>query len=215
MEIREDEKYCYEAIINHYEKQTGEKRKNVYFPEFTKDEPPVDLCFTLGDEKFAIEHTFIEPFKDEIRKWKRKEGIHRSGEFRFLPEEESSDETSSFHDIVKKAIEKKSPKLSEFKKQGAHTVLLLAKEDVLKDSFEVRKVIRETYIRSPDYIQPPDDIYCIYTNQRLKTNNIYPLRVDGRFLSEDELRFELDGLTPKPIREFSKTGHEAHTDGPG
>ena len=59
-------KVC-DAVIKAIEKRTGETRTRVRRPEVDGRGPPVDLRLKLGDQKYAIEHTLIEPFENQIK----------------------------------------------------------------------------------------------------------------------------------------------------
>ena len=56
-----------DAVVRFLEKQTGETRADIRHPERDGNGPPVDLRLKLGDQEYAIEHTRIEPFEDQIK----------------------------------------------------------------------------------------------------------------------------------------------------
>lgn len=56
-----------DAVVRAIEKRTGEIRTQVRRPEADGVGPPVDLQLKLGDQKYAIEHTLIEPFENQIK----------------------------------------------------------------------------------------------------------------------------------------------------
>ena len=58
---------AYDAVIKLLEQRTGETRANIRRPEIDRDGPPVELRLTLGAQDYAIEHTQIEAFEDQIR----------------------------------------------------------------------------------------------------------------------------------------------------
>ena len=59
-------KIC-DAVVKALEKWTGEPRREVRRPETDGVGPPVDLRLKLGDQDYAIEHTLIESFENQIR----------------------------------------------------------------------------------------------------------------------------------------------------
>lgn len=61
-----ERKVC-DAVVRVMEKRTGECRSEVRFPEEENPGPQVDLSLTLGTRKFAIEHTRIEPYENQIK----------------------------------------------------------------------------------------------------------------------------------------------------
>jgi hypothetical protein len=71
-----------DAIIRILEKRTGQMRANVRRSENTKDLPPVEVDFRLGDAHFAVEHTKLETFANQTRSaaqfWQLVEEIVRS-----------------------------------------------------------------------------------------------------------------------------------------
>jgi len=58
-------KVC-DAVVKILEKRTGLDRTDISYPEKDGVGPPVDLRFKLGTRGYAIEHTQIEAFKDQI-----------------------------------------------------------------------------------------------------------------------------------------------------
>ena len=63
--MNNEEKAC-EAIVRLLEQRTGEIRAKVRCPEREHVGPPVELRLVLGAQEYAIEHTRIEPFEQEI-----------------------------------------------------------------------------------------------------------------------------------------------------
>ena len=61
-----ERKVC-DAVVRVMEKRTGESRSNVRFPEEENPGSQVDLCLTLGTQEYAIEHTRIEPYENQIK----------------------------------------------------------------------------------------------------------------------------------------------------
>ena len=49
------------------EKRSGEIRTHIRHPEVDRIGPPVDLRLKLGAQEYAIEHTLIEPFENQIK----------------------------------------------------------------------------------------------------------------------------------------------------
>ena len=58
-------KIC-DAVVKALEKWTGAPRREVRRPETDGVGPPVDLRLKLGDQDYAIEHTRIESFENQI-----------------------------------------------------------------------------------------------------------------------------------------------------
>ncbi len=56
-----------DAVIKLMDKITGKDRADISHPEKNGIGPPVDLRLKLGTQSFAIEHTQIEAFADQIR----------------------------------------------------------------------------------------------------------------------------------------------------
>jgi hypothetical protein len=51
-----------EAVIRLLEADRGARRQDVTFPEQTHVGPPVEIRLAIGDKRFALEHTLVEPF---------------------------------------------------------------------------------------------------------------------------------------------------------
>lgn len=56
-----------DAVLRAIEKRTGEIRTQVHRPEVDRVGPQVDLRFKLGDQEYAIEHTLVEPYDNQIK----------------------------------------------------------------------------------------------------------------------------------------------------
>ena len=56
-----------DAVIRHLEKWTGESRADIRHPEKEGVGPPVELRVQLGNQNYAIEHTRIESFDNQIK----------------------------------------------------------------------------------------------------------------------------------------------------
>ena len=67
MAIPTNEGRVCDAVVKHLEKRTGETRADIRHPEKDLDGPPVDLRLTLDTQEYAIEHTRIEPFENQIK----------------------------------------------------------------------------------------------------------------------------------------------------
>ena len=67
MHIPDNEGKACDAVVRLLEKWTGETRLGIRHPEKDGVGPPVDLRLKLGGQKYAIEHTRIELFKNQIR----------------------------------------------------------------------------------------------------------------------------------------------------
>ncbi len=59
-------KVC-DAVVRFIEKQTDEIRMHIRHPEIDGVGPPVDLRLMLGAQEYAIEHTRIEPYDNQIK----------------------------------------------------------------------------------------------------------------------------------------------------
>ena len=66
MPIRKNESKACDAVVRVLEKQTGDTRRDIHHPEINNIGPLVDLRLRLGIQKYAIEHTQIEPFENQI-----------------------------------------------------------------------------------------------------------------------------------------------------
>ena len=67
MRNKSNEGKACDAVIKTIEKRTGEIRTQVRRPEVDGVGPPVELRLRLGDQEYAIEHTRIEPFENQIQ----------------------------------------------------------------------------------------------------------------------------------------------------
>lgn len=56
-----------DAVVRFLERRTGYDRSDVRCPEEDGNGPPVELRLRLGRQEYALEHTLIEPFENEIR----------------------------------------------------------------------------------------------------------------------------------------------------
>lgn len=56
-----------DALIRLLEEKSGVSRSDVTYPERDQSGPPVDIRLRLGERRFALEHTLIEPFPKQIR----------------------------------------------------------------------------------------------------------------------------------------------------
>ncbi|MCE6076779.1 hypothetical protein [Agrobacterium vitis] len=65
--VQKNEQALCEALIRHLETQTLGIRSDVTHPETDGSGPPVETRFRLGSEKYAIEHTLLEPFEQSIQ----------------------------------------------------------------------------------------------------------------------------------------------------
>lgn len=55
-----------DAVVKTLERRTRKVRSDIRLPEGDRVGPPVELRLKLGDQKYAIEHTVIEPFENNI-----------------------------------------------------------------------------------------------------------------------------------------------------
>ncbi|MBA4274842.1 MAG: hypothetical protein C0436_04225 [Alphaproteobacteria bacterium] len=55
-----------EIVIQQFEQKTGMLRHDVMWPEKDGSGPPVETRFRLGESRYALEHTLIEPFPKAI-----------------------------------------------------------------------------------------------------------------------------------------------------
>lgn len=67
MRVDKNEAELCEAVIRLLEQEIASARHDVRFPELDRIGPPVECRFGLAGERYAIEHTLIEPFADHIR----------------------------------------------------------------------------------------------------------------------------------------------------
>lgn len=65
--VEKNERALCEAMIRHLETQTLRVRSDVTHPETDGSGPPVETRFRLGGEKYALEHTLLEPFEQSIQ----------------------------------------------------------------------------------------------------------------------------------------------------
>jgi len=63
---KNQDKAC-EAVVRFLEQRSGYERSDVRCPEKDGHGPPVELRLWLGRQEYALEHTLIEPFENEIR----------------------------------------------------------------------------------------------------------------------------------------------------
>ena len=56
-----------DAVVRHLEKWTGKSRAEISHPEKEGVGPPVELRLQLGNQKYAIEHTRVESFDNQIK----------------------------------------------------------------------------------------------------------------------------------------------------
>ncbi len=56
-----------DAIVRLLEMRTGERRTDIRYPELDGRGPPVELRLSVGGQDYAIEHTQIEAFEDQIQ----------------------------------------------------------------------------------------------------------------------------------------------------
>ena len=67
MHIPDNEGKACDAVVRLLEVQTGDARTDIRHPEKDGVGPPVDLRLRLGAQEYAIEHTRIEPFENQIK----------------------------------------------------------------------------------------------------------------------------------------------------
>ena len=56
-----------DAVLRDIEAQTGASRRDLFFPEKTHSVGPIEFVCTVGTERYAFEHTRIEPFAGLIQ----------------------------------------------------------------------------------------------------------------------------------------------------
>lgn len=66
MGIPNNEGKACDAVVRFLEELTGETRTNIRRPEKDGVGPPVDLRLKLGVQEYAIEHTLIESFENQV-----------------------------------------------------------------------------------------------------------------------------------------------------
>lgn len=64
--MKKNEQLLCEAMVRLLEGKLGLKRYDVTIPEDDASGPPVEIRFRLGERRYAIEHTVIEPFSGAI-----------------------------------------------------------------------------------------------------------------------------------------------------
>jgi len=57
---------CCDAVLSYLEQRLGLVRHDLTFPEQEGHDHPVEVTAALGDVRYAIEHTLIEPFDDQV-----------------------------------------------------------------------------------------------------------------------------------------------------
>lgn len=65
--MQKNEAELCEMLVRLLEGEAGATREGVTYPERDGSGPPVELRLTLGNCRYAIEHTIIEPFPEAIR----------------------------------------------------------------------------------------------------------------------------------------------------
>lgn len=263
MNASNEGKAC-DAVIRRLEAQYGFGRQEVRYPEKENHPAPVEVVCSIGGQRFAFEHTIIEPFERHIQgqaqDWKElprfrdkltnfiPEGEHivlcvpvrclagldstaskqvQEGLFNFVESQiESLPAHPSFSGIVphefnipeisfkfslvkyngssifgrisliqklnfdlemervkrtRRALDKKSTKLSHWKCQGFRAVLVLEENDIaLTDVVAVATCLRNAEVglgfRS-------DEIY-LFTAKMDDPCLVWPLRIDDRYYSE-------------------------------
>ena len=56
-----------DAVVKLLEQSRGHSRADIRYPEKDGNGPPVEVRLKLGSDEYALEHTLIEPFENEIR----------------------------------------------------------------------------------------------------------------------------------------------------
>lgn len=56
-----------DAVVKTLERRTRKVRSDIRYPERDRVGPPVELRLNLGEQEYAIEHTVIEPFENNIK----------------------------------------------------------------------------------------------------------------------------------------------------
>jgi len=64
---RSNEGKACDAVLREIEARVGASRRDLIFPEKTHSVGPVELVCTVGTQRFAFEHTRIEPFAGHIQ----------------------------------------------------------------------------------------------------------------------------------------------------
>jgi hypothetical protein len=64
---RSNEGKACDAVLRHIEAREGATRRDLIFPEKEHHADPVELVCTVGTQRYALEHTRIEPFDGHIR----------------------------------------------------------------------------------------------------------------------------------------------------
>lgn len=66
MIIPNNEGRCLDAVIRVLELELGQKRKNLISPEQSGHKHPVELVCEIGDMRYALEHTIVQSFSNQI-----------------------------------------------------------------------------------------------------------------------------------------------------
>lgn len=66
MGARGNEGWACDAVVRLLELRSGHGRSDLCYPEKDGNGPPVELRLRLGHDEYALEHTLIEPFENEI-----------------------------------------------------------------------------------------------------------------------------------------------------
>ena len=64
---RSNEGMACDAVLRFIEAREGQKRRDLTFPEKMHEDGPVELVCFVGEQRFAFEHTRIEPFPGHIQ----------------------------------------------------------------------------------------------------------------------------------------------------
>ena len=67
MIVPKNEGKACDAVVKTMESRTRKVRSDIRFPERDRVGPPVELRMKLGEQEYAIEHTIIEPFENNIK----------------------------------------------------------------------------------------------------------------------------------------------------
>ena len=67
MNVPKNEGKACDAVVKTLERRSRKVRSDIRHPERDREGPPVDLRLKLGEQEYAIEHTIIEPFENNIK----------------------------------------------------------------------------------------------------------------------------------------------------
>lgn len=193
MRERGNEARVCDLIMRYLEERCGLQAENIHTTENDGESDPtsrVDRRFRIGFVSYALEHTILEPYEDEMRHWAQRKNLRTVGgrEYRELPHD--FDE-SSFRRLLT-AFNSKREKLKQCQSEGMRTALVLESKHIVIDSTHYALMMD----RVPEIsLVGLDSVYLVETgDQRVWYG--WLLMSDGLFM-----RPALDGRWPDPVIE--------------